>query len=39
MAAEVKQSTTGPTRKELTEEEEKDLAMLAELVRIYYNGP
>jgi hypothetical protein len=39
MATEVKQSTTGPTRKELTEEEEHELATLVELARIYYDGP
>lgn len=39
MTTEVKQPTTGPTHKELTEEEEQELAMLVELARIYYDGP
>jgi hypothetical protein len=39
MATEVKQSTTKPARKELTQEEEQELAMMVELARIYYDGP
>lgn len=39
MATEVKQPTKAPIHKELTEDEERELAMLVELARIYYDGP
>ena len=39
MVTEVKQPETKPMRKELTEKEERELALLVEFARIYYDGP
>jgi hypothetical protein len=39
MATEVKQPETKPVGDELTEEEERKLALLVELAKIYYDGP
>lgn len=39
MATEVKQPETKPMREERTEKEERELALLVELAKIYYDGP
>jgi hypothetical protein len=39
MATEVKQSNTEPMKEKLTEKEERELALLVELAKIYYDGP
>ena len=39
MAIEVKQPETKPKSTELKEEEERELALLVELAKIYYDGP
>jgi len=39
MAIEVKQPETKPVSDELTDEEERELALLVELAKIYYDGP
>lgn len=39
MATEVKRPETKPMRDELTEKEERELALLVELAKIYYDGP
>ena len=39
MATEVKQPETKPVSDALTEEEERELALLVELAKIYYDGP
>lgn len=39
MATEVKQPDSKPTSAELTEKEERELALLVELAKIYYDGP
>ena len=39
MATEVKQPETKPMSDELTEKEERELALLVELAKIYYDGP
>jgi len=39
MTTEVKQPETKPMHKELTEEEERELTLLVELAKIYYDGP
>ena len=39
MAIEVKQPETKPMSTELKEEEERELALLVELAKIYYDGP
>ena len=39
MATEVKQPNTKSTSEELAEKEDRELALLIELARIYYDGP
>ena len=39
MATEVKQPETKPMSDELAEKEERELALLVELAKIYYDGP
>jgi hypothetical protein len=39
MTTEVKQSNTEPMSDERTEKEERELALLVELAKIYYDGP
>ena len=39
MATEVKQPNSKPMSDESTEKEERELALLVELAKIYYDGP
>jgi hypothetical protein len=39
MATEVKQTNSKPMSNERTEKEERELALLVELAKIYYDGP
>ena len=39
MTTKVKQPELKPLREELTEKEERELALLVELTKIYYDGP
>jgi len=39
MATEVKQPNSKPISDKRTEKEERELALLVELAKIYYNGP
>jgi len=39
MATEVKQPDSKPISDELKEKEERELALLVELAKIYYDGP
>jgi hypothetical protein len=39
MTTEVKQPDQKPLREELAEKEERELALLMELAKIYYDGP
>lgn len=39
MSTEVKQSNTKVNSEELSEKEERELALLLELAKIYYDGP
>ena len=39
MATEVKQANTEPSSEELKEKEDRELALLVELAKIYYDGP